>query len=103
MFGIGVLNYKIWTENTVKGVSIKTFSLYAAVFFFRLCSILRHQGYLPFDKVCLCALWRPSNAPPTPSNTYFTSHPLTSPHIPSHPLPVCCVLLCFSRATGCTT
>lgn len=50
MFGIGVLNFKVWGENSVKGVSVKTFTLYASVFFFRLLSIFRHQGYLPYDK-----------------------------------------------------
>ena len=32
------------------GVSLKTLQLYAVVFFMRLLSIIRHQGYLPFDK-----------------------------------------------------
>eukprot|EP01038_Epipyxis_sp_PR26KG_P012497 gene12497-16765_t len=49
-FGFGILNYKMWTSKTGKGVSLKTQELYALTFFFRLLSILRHQGYLPFDK-----------------------------------------------------
>ncbi len=34
----------------MKGVSAKSMQLYAVVFITRLLSILRHQGYLPFDK-----------------------------------------------------
>lgn len=40
----------MFSAKTAKGVSLKTLELYGAVFFFRLLSILRHQGYLPFDK-----------------------------------------------------
>lgn len=32
------------------GLSLKTLELYAFVFFFRLSSILRYQGYLPYDR-----------------------------------------------------
>lgn len=32
------------------GVSVKTLQLYAGVFFFRCCSILVYDGYLPFDR-----------------------------------------------------
>ncbi|RYH15161.1 hypothetical protein EON65_32230 [archaeon] len=49
-FGFGLLNYKIWTAKSVSGVSVKTLELYAVTFFVRLLSIMRHQGYLPFDK-----------------------------------------------------
>lgn len=49
-FGFGLLNFKMFSAKTAKGVSLKTLELYAGVFFFRLLSILRHQGYLPFDK-----------------------------------------------------
>lgn len=49
-FGFGLLNYKMWTARTASGVSVKTLQLYALTFFARLLSILRHQGYLPFDK-----------------------------------------------------
>ena len=49
-FGFGLLNFKMWTSKTAKGVSVKSLELYACVFFFRLLSIMRHQGYLPFDK-----------------------------------------------------
>ena len=49
-FGLLLMNYKVWKGNSLKGVSIKTMELYATSFVFRLLSILRHQGYLPFDK-----------------------------------------------------
>ncbi len=49
-FGFTMLNYGIWTSRTVKGISVKTLQAYAFVFIARLLSILRHQGYLPFDK-----------------------------------------------------
>lgn len=49
-FGFGLLNYKMLSSNSAKGVSMKTLELYAITFFFRLLSILRHQGYLPFDQ-----------------------------------------------------
>lgn len=49
-FGLAVLNYKIWSSKSAKSVSAKTLQLYAVVFVVRLLSIMRHQGYLPFDK-----------------------------------------------------
>jgi ER lumen protein retaining receptor len=63
-FGFGLLNLKMLTAKTAKGVSVKTLELYSVVFVCRLLSILRHQGifsplspshliligYLPFDK-----------------------------------------------------
>lgn len=49
-FGLGLLNYKVWTSRSSKGVSAKTLQIYVLVFASRLISILRHQGYLPFDK-----------------------------------------------------
>ena len=49
-FGLGLLNYKMFSTKTAKGVSVKTLELYGLVFFTRLLSILRHQGYLPYDK-----------------------------------------------------
>lgn len=45
-----MLNYKIWTSKTAAGISLKSVELYVVVFALRLTSILRHQGYLPFDK-----------------------------------------------------
>jgi ER lumen protein retaining receptor len=49
-FGLGLLNFKMWTSHSAKGVSVKTLQIYILVFVSRLVSILRHQGYLPFDK-----------------------------------------------------
>lgn len=50
MFGFGILNVKTWKSKRASGVSIKTLQLYCLVFFFRLTSIMRHEGYLPYDK-----------------------------------------------------
>ena len=41
---------KIWSTSSVKGLSIKTLELYMLVFLFRLLSIMRFQGYLPYDQ-----------------------------------------------------
>jgi len=49
-FGFGLLNYKVWTEKTVAGLSVKTLEVYVLVFINRLVSILRHEQYLPFDR-----------------------------------------------------
>lgn len=49
-FGFALLNFKMLTAKTAKGVSAKSLELYVIVFVSRLLSILRHQGYLPFDK-----------------------------------------------------
>lgn len=40
----------MWGTKSAKGVSVKTLEMYGLVFIVRLLSILRHQGYLPFDK-----------------------------------------------------
>mmetsp|Transcript_18544 Transcript_18544/g.38889 ORF Transcript_18544/g.38889 Transcript_18544/m.38889 type:complete len:371 (-) Transcript_18544:303-1415(-) len=50
MFGFGILNVKTFTSRRATGISIKTLQLYCLVFFFRLTSIIRHEGYLPYDK-----------------------------------------------------
>eukprot|EP00980_Cylindrotheca_fusiformis_P020703 scaffold7738_cov133-Cylindrotheca_fusiformis.AAC.12 len=50
MFGFGILNLKTFKSQRATGVSIKTLQLYSLVFFFRLTSIIRHEGYLPYDK-----------------------------------------------------
>jgi hypothetical protein len=50
MFGFGILNVKTFKSQRATGVSIKTLQLYCLVFFFRLTSIIRHEGYLPYDK-----------------------------------------------------
>ena len=49
-FGFALLNFKMFTSKSAKGVSLKTLELYILVFLVRCASILRHQGYLPFDK-----------------------------------------------------
>jgi len=50
MFGFGILNLKTYKSKRASGVSIKTLQCYVLVFFFRLTSIIRHEGYLPYDK-----------------------------------------------------
>jgi ER lumen protein retaining receptor len=50
MFGFAILNFKTFKSQRASGVSIKTLQLYVLVFFFRLTSIIRHEGYLPYDK-----------------------------------------------------
>jgi hypothetical protein len=50
MFGFGILNLKTFKSQRATGVSIKTLQLYCLVFSFRLTSIIRHEGYLPYDK-----------------------------------------------------
>jgi len=50
MFGFGILNVKTFKSRRASGVSIKSLQLYCLVFFFRLTSIVRHEGYLPYDK-----------------------------------------------------
>ena len=50
MFGFGILNLKTFKSQRATGVSTKTLQLYCIVFFFRLTSIIRHEGYLPYDK-----------------------------------------------------
>jgi len=50
MFGFGILNVKTFKSRRVTGVSAKTLQLYSLVFFFRLTSIVRHEGYLPYDR-----------------------------------------------------
>ena len=49
-FGFAFLIFKAFSQRSVAGLSLKTLELYAFVFFFRLSSILRYQGYLPYDR-----------------------------------------------------
>jgi hypothetical protein len=49
-FGLAILIYRMLTTKSAKGVSVKSLEIYALVFITRLASIMRHQGYLPFDK-----------------------------------------------------
>lgn len=48
-FAFVILIYKAITQKSVTGLSLKTLEIYVLVFFFRLCSILFYQGYLPYD------------------------------------------------------
>lgn len=50
LFGFGILNFKLYTSKRATGISAKSMQLYAVVFLFRLSSIVRHEGYLPYDK-----------------------------------------------------
>ena len=50
MFGFGILIVKMFTSKRASGVSAKSLQLYCLVFFSRLSSIIRHEGYLPYDK-----------------------------------------------------
>ena len=50
LFGLSLLNIKMFGLGSAEGISLKSIQLYAVVFFFRLTSILRHDGYLPYDK-----------------------------------------------------
>jgi hypothetical protein len=50
MFGFGILNVKTFKSKRATGVSIKSLQLYCIVFVCRLTSIIRHEGYLPYDK-----------------------------------------------------
>ncbi|RLN91371.1 hypothetical protein BBJ28_00008692 [Nothophytophthora sp. Chile5] len=49
-FGFAFLIFKAFSQRSVAGLSLKTLELYAFVFLFRLSSILRYQGYLPYDR-----------------------------------------------------
>lgn len=50
MFGFAILNFKTFRTQKATGISVKTLQLYSIVFFCRLTSIFRHEGYLPYDK-----------------------------------------------------
>jgi len=50
MFGFGILNVKTFMSQRATGVSAKSLQLYCIVFVCRLTSIIRHEGYLPYDK-----------------------------------------------------
>mmetsp|Transcript_8543 Transcript_8543/g.10797 ORF Transcript_8543/g.10797 Transcript_8543/m.10797 type:complete len:361 (+) Transcript_8543:115-1197(+) len=50
MFGFGIINLKTFKSQRATGVSAKSMQLYSIVFFCRLTSIIRHEGYLPYDK-----------------------------------------------------
>lgn len=49
-FGLLLLVGKLRRTGSAAGVSAKSLQCYCVVFAMRLCSILRHEGYLPYDK-----------------------------------------------------
>ena len=49
-FGITLLVYKMQRSKSAAGLSAKTLHCYCVVFASRLLSILRHEGYLPYDR-----------------------------------------------------
>jgi ER lumen protein retaining receptor len=49
-FGFVLLNARMFIKGHVKGISLKTLQIYAAVFAARLISVVEHQGYLPYDR-----------------------------------------------------
>mmetsp|Transcript_14628 Transcript_14628/g.45998 ORF Transcript_14628/g.45998 Transcript_14628/m.45998 type:complete len:287 (+) Transcript_14628:131-991(+) len=49
-FGLMLLVLKLRRSGSAAGVSAKSLQCYVAVFTTRLASILRHEGYLPYDK-----------------------------------------------------
>lgn len=59
-FGLFLINYRMWGFKSAKGISVKTLELYAIVFGTRLLSIMRHQGYLPYDKTGKCFPFPPA-------------------------------------------
>jgi len=49
-FGMTMLLIKTLASKSCAGISLKSLQLYTIVFFFRLLSIIWHEGYLPFDR-----------------------------------------------------
>lgn len=49
-FSFVLLCFKMFHSGSASGVSFKALQAYAVVFTFRLLSIVRHEGYLPWDK-----------------------------------------------------
>mmetsp|Transcript_29519 Transcript_29519/g.95169 ORF Transcript_29519/g.95169 Transcript_29519/m.95169 type:complete len:291 (-) Transcript_29519:178-1050(-) len=49
-FGMTLLVAKLQRSGSAAGISAKSLHCYAVVFATRLCSILRHEGYLPYDR-----------------------------------------------------
>lgn len=49
-FGMTMLLIKTLNAKSCAGISLKSLQLYTIVFFFRLLSIIWHEGYLPFDR-----------------------------------------------------
>lgn len=49
-FGFFLLNLRMYSSKSASSVSLKSLQAYLVVFTFRLVSIMRHEGYLPYDK-----------------------------------------------------
>jgi len=49
MFGFFLIALRIQNTQSVSGLSLHTQICYAISFFSRFCSVLRHEGYLPYD------------------------------------------------------
>lgn len=49
LFGFSLVLYTVLTTGSAEGLSAKTLQAYAIVYFSRLCSVLYHPGYLPYD------------------------------------------------------
>eukprot|EP00742_Colponemidia_sp_Colp-10_P004126 GILJ01004404.1.p1 GENE.GILJ01004404.1~~GILJ01004404.1.p1 ORF type:complete len:321 (-),score=25.40 GILJ01004404.1:70-933(-) len=49
-FGFFIIFFKVRSQKSCSGVSLKTLQLYGIVFVSRLFSILRYEGYLPYDR-----------------------------------------------------
>mmetsp|Transcript_217 Transcript_217/g.254 ORF Transcript_217/g.254 Transcript_217/m.254 type:complete len:306 (+) Transcript_217:78-995(+) len=49
-FGFFLLNFRMYASKSGSSVSLKSLEAYAFVFGFRLISIMRHEGYLPYDR-----------------------------------------------------
>jgi len=49
-FGFFLLCFRMYGSKSGSSVSLKTLEAYVVVFFFRIISIMRHEGYLPYDR-----------------------------------------------------
>lgn len=49
-FGFFILNFRMYASKSASSVSLKSLEAYLFVFSFRLVSIMRHEGYLPYDR-----------------------------------------------------
>lgn len=49
-FGFFLLNLRMFASKSGASVSLKSLEAYVLVFMFRLVSIMRHEGYLPYDR-----------------------------------------------------
>jgi hypothetical protein len=49
-FGFFLLTFRMYASKSGSSVSLKMLEAYAVVFVFRIISIMRHEGYLPYDK-----------------------------------------------------